>query len=179
VSDEEALMHREALQFFHAALQRIPHRRVVVEIGARNINGSLRSLFTQTPPQTYVGIDLVPGPCVDVVANGATYTPASVPDAVLCAEVLEHTEHAQAICDNAWTMLGPDGVFVVSAAAPDRPPHSAKDGGPIDDGEFYRNVDPAVLRQWLRRFETVEVEHHPDRGDVYAVAWKRDVTGPT
>ncbi|MDB0050250.1 hypothetical protein N9F31_02215, partial [Pseudomonadales bacterium] len=39
----------------------------VLEIGSYDVNGSIRSLFNA---QNYVGVDLVEGPGVDVVAGG-------------------------------------------------------------------------------------------------------------
>jgi hypothetical protein len=165
-------MHVEAFSFFKIALRDLPRRDSIVEIGARNINGTLRQLFVETPPFLYVGVDIAAGPLVDVVADGATFTPDSMPDTVLCAEVFEHTNRAWAICENVLTMLAPGGLFLVSAASDPRPPHSAVDGGPLREGEYYRNVPPTMLEQWLSGFSKVHVQHDQRCGDVYAVAWK-------
>jgi hypothetical protein len=165
-------MHTEAFDFFVATFRRLPRRQSVVEIGAKNINGTLRDVFTRYATR-YVGVDVVPGPDVDVVCDGATFRPDEQPDTVVCAEVLEHADQAEAICRNAYRMLVPEGVFVLSAAADPRAPHSAVDGGPIRDGEFYRNVDPHQLSAvWLKPFMRKEILVDSSHGDVYAVAWK-------
>lgn len=141
---------------------------LVLEIGGRHINGSIRDLFTEP----YIAIDIADGPGVDVVADGATYRPKTKAAVVVCCEVLEHTAKAAAICRNAHRMLKACGVFIVTAASDGRAPHSAVDGGACRRGEFYQNVSPASLRQWLAPFRqrTVTVNH--DTHDVYAVAIK-------
>jgi SAM-dependent methyltransferase len=165
-------MHTEAFDFFAKTIRALPRRAYVVEIGSKNINGSLRDLFVRAAPR-YVGVDIVHGPDVDVVSDGATFTPDGEPDTVVCAEVLEHTSEAAAICANAHRILAPGGVFVLSAAANPRMPHSAVDGGDIRDGEFYQNVDSQTLSAiWLEPFSRKQVIVDTSHGDVYAVAWK-------
>ena len=141
----------------------------VVEIGGRNINGSVRSLFEG---REYTSVDLYDGPGVDVVANGATYRPAKRPSVVVCCEVLEHAANAQQLCLNAWAMLRRGGAFIMTAAAKGRFEHSAIDGGPLRPGEFYANVDGGALREWLQRFSKVHIEYNDETADIYAVAIK-------
>ena len=53
-----------------------------------------------------------------------------------------------------------------------RAPHSAVDGGPLRHGEYYRNVEPDVLRAQLLTAGAEAVTLHVDRwrGDLYARA---------
>src|SRR5678809_1536471 len=67
----------------------------------------------------------------DVVASGESFQPPHPAAVVLCCETLEHAACAEAICRNAYRMLAPGGVFVVTAAGEGRDPHSAVDGGPL------------------------------------------------
>lgn len=163
-------MHREAYRYIAGE---VSHLRLpdgpVVEIGARNINGSVRPLFGGRP---YVGIDIEPGPAVDIVADGASYTPTLKPAIVVCAEVLEHTPAAAEICANAYVMLKDGGVFFITAAGVNRIPHSAVDGGDLRYGEFYANVLDTELREWLTPFADVRVQINPEAGDIYATAIK-------
>lgn len=168
-------MHRECYSWFSQQLHALDLRRRIVEIGSRNINGSLRDLWYDVQPAPeYVGIDVLPGPGVDVVASGATYQPPWAPDTVLCAEVLEHVpdDIAEDICQNALAMLAPGGIALLSMATDPRAPHSAIHGREeLEPGEFYRNVSEASLTNWLRGFEAVTCYRHP-RGDLYACAYK-------
>jgi SAM-dependent methyltransferase len=164
-------MHVEAYRFIQSALGSLTPRRSVLEIGSRNINGSVRSLFNGA---AYVGIDVTDGPGVDLVENGATFTTECRVDTVVCCEVLEHTEEAPAIVANAISLLQPDGILLVTCAAPPRAPHSAVDGNGLRNGEYYRNVAPNELHAWVLAAggEIVMLAHDPERGDLYLCARK-------
>jgi SAM-dependent methyltransferase len=161
-------VHAEAYAFVSRASANLP-QGPVLEIGSLNINGTIRGLFDGRP---YLGIDAVPGPGVDRVANGATYQPELMPLVVVCCEVLEHTPEAEAICRNAYRALAPGGTFIVTAAGVGRPPHSAVDGGQLRQGEFYCNVTAEELERWLSDFDESTIEPNPRAGDIYATAKK-------
>jgi hypothetical protein len=164
-------MHAEAYRFVQLALGSLTPRRSVLEIGSRHINGTVRGLFNGAD---YLGIDVVPGHCVDRVADGATFTPERPIDTVVCCEVLEHTDAAEAIVGHGLNLLQPDGILLVTCAAPDRAPHSAVDGNALRPGEFYRNVLPNDLHAWVLNAgaEVMVLAHDPDRGDLYLCARK-------
>lgn len=159
-------MHPEAFAWVRKHARSAAH---VVECGSRDINGSVRPLFGC---DRYTGVDVVNGPGVDVVADFADWKPDTPVDAVVCCEVLEHAETAEALVTHALDMLEPGGRLIVTAAANPRTPHSAVDGGALRDGEWYQNIDPADLRRWLSSASWSTVEHNTDAGDVYAVAVK-------
>jgi SAM-dependent methyltransferase len=141
-----------------------------LEVGSRIVNGTVRSLFTGCE---YVGIDVVAGDGVDVVADGAHYE-SELFDCVVCTEVLEHAENAAGICENVSRLLRPGGYFLVTAAAPPRTPHSV-DGGPLRDGEFYRNITVETLFSWLDWASLLSFER--DDGDVRVLAKKKKEIG--
>lgn len=161
-------MHAEAYAFVDRTSASLPDGPVL-EIGSLNINGTIRGLFDG---RRYLGIDRVPGPGVDIVAEGASFEPAIPPTIVVCCEVLEHTPDAEAICRHAFRILAPGGVFIVTAASVGRAPHSAVDGGPLRQGEFYCNVTTNELEAWLSDFVESTIETNPRAGDIYAVARK-------
>src|SRR5579883_267247 len=158
---------------------RLEPRRSVVELGSRTVagpwpySGPVRHLF---PGAGYVGVDIVAGPNVDVVGNAATWQPdpfAPV-DTVVCTETLEHTPEAGEICSNAWRLLAPGGVFVVTAAGVGRAPHSAVDGGALREGEYYRNINREQLYGWLAPFGFSLIDTFSTPGDIYALAVRLD-----
>lgn len=162
-------MHAEAYDYVARTLTgRVLPVGLTVEFGGRNINGTIRQLFAAP----YVSVDAVPGPGVDVVANAATYEAPQPAACVVCCEVLEHTDEAEAICYNAHHLLEPGGVFLVTAAGEERVPHSAIDGGPLRAGEYYRNVSRGDLAMWLEAFADVTITENGSAGDIYAVAVK-------
>lgn len=163
-------MHAGAYHFVEYVARCLPPRRAVVELGGRDVNGSVRSLFGDCE---YVTVDVAPGPGVHFVGDAATWQPepARTFDTVVCTEVLEHTAVAERICANAHALLEPGGVFIVTAASIGRAPHSAVDGGGLRSGEFYRNVSPILLRKWLQAFHFVLVDTG-NATDVYGLGVK-------
>lgn len=144
----------------------------VLELGSRNINGSVRSLFVDAVD--YVGVDPVDGPDVDIVGDGATvFVPRSF-DVAVCTEVLEHVDDtiAAGIITNAHRHLVSGGRFVMTCAGPGRRPHSAIDERPIRPWEFYRNVDADTLAVWLANAGFARWEIDQCGADMRCVAWK-------
>ncbi len=163
-------MHRAAFEYVVRAVAEVSiPDGAVLEIGSRNVNGSIRRLFAG---RRYIGSDIAPGDGVDVVASGAEVVVAEPVAVVVTTETLEHTVEAEAICRNAYRLLKPGGVFIVTCAGVERAPHSAVDGGPLRPGEFYANVTEDDLNAWLSDFATRSVEVDRTAGDSYATAVK-------
>lgn len=93
---------------------------------------------------------------------------------MVCCEVLEHSERWRDILHNvaAWQ---DSLVLVITCAGPGRKPHSAIDGGPLRDGEYYANISAEELRAELIKagFRTVYVDQHLT--DTRAIAIKQEM----
>lgn len=135
-------MHPQAQAFYAAELRDLAPFDVL-EFGSCILNGSVRDVYPQA--RSWLGVDVVPGWGVDVIADAATWRTDRLFDVVVCAEVFEHTADWREIVDNAHRHLNPDGLFLASCATADRPPHSAVDGGTVRDGEHYENVSQAAM----------------------------------
>jgi SAM-dependent methyltransferase len=145
----------------------------VIDLGGRFINGSPRHLFPNAAG--YTVLDQLPGPNVDIVADASTWDPGGRRfDVALLLEVCEHTPTWPVICRTAFRALEPGGRFIVTTAAPGRPPHSGIDGGPLKFGEYYSNIPPLDLRLALEAagFVKITVDVQPSPADVRAVATK-------
>lgn len=144
----------------------------VLDIGGRYVTHDPRELFPNATD--YTVLDSIHDEGVDIVANAATWSPQGQWDIVIAAEVFEHTEEWREICGTAWKALRPGGQFIVTTAAPSRPPHSATDGQAIRKGEWYGNIDPEELRSVLEhaKFIGILIDEHPTTADVRAVAMK-------
>lgn len=160
-------MHDAAL--FYVAQFATPDPLEVVELGALNINGSIRHLF---PNARYTGVDMVAGPGVDVIGDAATWTPTTLVDLVVCCEVFEHTPVWPKIVDNAVGMLKRAGRLVVTAAGPGREPHSARDGGHLRQSEYYHNVTTNDLYRAFFDAELVAIQVEQFGDDVRATGVK-------
>jgi SAM-dependent methyltransferase len=145
----------------------------VLEFGSLNINGTARDY---APTAFWWGLDMQDGPGVDEVADAASWCPIEsfAADTVVCAEVLEHTPNSLQIIANAYRHLKPGGRFLMTCASHGRQPHSAIDGGPLRDGEYYENITPAEYRNMaeLAGFVITHSQYHADRGDLYALGIK-------
>ena len=144
-------MHIEAYAY---AVRMLAGRRFgdVVEVGSRDINGSVRSLIDC---KTYTGIDLAAGPNVDVI--GDAFDMRHPCDLVVCMEVLEHEPRAEALVARMASWLRPGGAMLLTAAGPGRAAHSAHDGGGLRPGEHYANIEPLDLSRWLTAAGLVRV----------------------
>lgn len=90
----------------------------VLEIGSRDVNGSVRSLIGDVAT-SYLGVDIVPGPGVDAIRDyskpGAV---AGTFDLVVCTEVLEHVRHWQQMAHNLFVSVATGGHLLVTTVGP-------------------------------------------------------------
>src|SRR5688572_27389603 len=109
-------MHPEAFAWVR---QHAPAGPVsVLDVGGRNINGTVRDLFPSAA--WYRSIDLLPGLGVDIVADAAVWTPDREYDVVVCCEVFEHTADWRLILDTILRALRPGGLAILTMAGPGR-----------------------------------------------------------
>lgn len=175
-------MHDTAMSWLKIVYQRYQHFLIgpTLEVGSININGSARSVFGQYIP--YTGVDIVHGPCVDVVVDirdheAATHAGIGIYPLIVSTEVLEHTPPAP-LLDAMLNHAHPHGcLMVITCAGPTRQTHSA-DGAPtLKPGEYYANVHPSQLTDWLRTLPAKgwfvgwsDIRTSEGDGDTYA-AW--------
>lgn len=86
----------------------------VLDIGSLDINGNNRYLFDGCD---YVGLDVVPGPNVDVVSIAHEYKPSIPFDVVLSTNSLEHDLYWQQTLDAMLSFLKPVGLLFFSVAS--------------------------------------------------------------
>lgn len=168
-------MHPEAEDFIREKAEELGPFRSVVEIGGRNVNGSMRKYFPLAVERgDYTGLDLEDGPEVDVVIDAALWEPPEWVECVVCCEVLEHAENAEILVRRAAEWLQPRGVFLMTCAYPGRTEHSAHDGWDLREGEFYRNVDVPTFTGWAEHvgFRRINTFVHALHRDLYAVCIK-------
>lgn len=129
----------------------------IAEFGSLDVNGGVKDLLNE--PHTYVGVDIVFGPNVDVVGDAAEFNKNgdSVFDVVLCLEVFEHDEKWRDLVQSAHRNLRPGGTFIATCATGARPTHSAYGSADLMPGEWYANVTPhelaSELAAWFDRWE--------------------------
>lgn len=126
----------------------------VIDLGAQDVNGSLREV---APPGTdYVGVDFVSGRGVDVVLADPYVLPfpdASF-DACVSSSVFEHAELFWLVFLEVLRVLKPSGLFYMNV-----PSNGLFHRYPVDCWRFYPDAGRA-LETWARRsgFRTVCLE---------------------
>jgi SAM-dependent methyltransferase len=118
----------------------------VLEVGSYSVNGSIRDLY---PAAEYTGVDLVNGPCVDVVGYGHEVSfPDGYFDVTLSGECFEHDPHWRATFENMVRMTRPGGLVAFTCASRGRPEHGTiRTGAHASPGtqavglNHYRNLD--------------------------------------
>ena len=89
----------------------------LLDVGSLDVNGTVRPALEALSPAEYVGIDMRPGPGVDVVCDAAEIDRRFGPDqfdVVVSTELLEHAREWKKIIHNFKHVLRPGGVLVVT-----------------------------------------------------------------
>lgn len=141
-------MHPTALlngqRFFDTYAPQLGAARAV-DIGAQDVNGSLRSVC---PPSIhYTGVDFVAGKGIDVVLTDPYRLPfddASF-DVALSTSCFEHSQMFWLLFLEILRVLKPSGLFYLNA-----PSNGAFHRYPVDCWRFYPDSGQALV-QWSRR----------------------------
>lgn len=138
------MAHIEQREFLHGLAVAHPGYFTgvrVLEVGSLNINGTVRDFFTGCD---YTGVDVGPGPGVDVVGYGQRldYDDESF-DTVISAECFEHNPDWLATFVNMRRMCS--GLVIVTCATAGRLEHgtatSDRGSSPLTaDWGYYRNL---------------------------------------
>jgi SAM-dependent methyltransferase len=119
--------------------------RTLVDIGSKDVNGSLRSYAPASC--RYVGVDFAAGPGVDLVLDDPyrlPFEPDSV-DAVVSSSCFEHIEFFWLMFNEVLRVLKADGLFYLNA-----PSNGEYHRYPVDCWRFYPDAGLALVN-WGRR----------------------------
>ena len=109
--------------------------RKVLEVGSGDPECWLRNIVMPLQPAQYIGVDLLPGPGVDVVCPAERLLDRFAPesfDMVISTEVLEHVRDWRAVVHNLKTVLREDAVLILTTRSPGFEFH----GYPLDFWRF-------------------------------------------
>jgi SAM-dependent methyltransferase len=107
----------------------------IIEVGARDYNGSVRPFVESLHPKEYIGVDYESGRGVDVtcdvVALKDTFGKERF-DVVISTEMLEHVRHWKAAVHNLKAVCKKDGILLLTTRSQGFPYH----GYPYDFWRF-------------------------------------------
>lgn len=136
-------MHPSALEFgslFFKTYCEDGKNIVVMDVGAQDVNGSLRDL---SPSGTsYIGIDFVAGRGVDVILTDPYHLPMddASADVVVCSSVFEHSQFFWLLYLEVLRVLKPNGLFYLNA-----PSNGYIHRYPVDCWRFYPDAGHALV----------------------------------
>ncbi len=142
------MAHPQQAEYFTSVREHYPahfERARVLEVGSLDINGSVRDLFSACD---YTGVDLQPGPGVDLACPGHLLAlPTASFDTVISAECFEHNPFWRESLANMLRMARPGGLVLVSCATTGRKEHGTSrtnpDASPFtvqQKWDYYRNL---------------------------------------
>lgn len=89
----------------------------VIEVGSLDVNGSVRPDVEALAPAAYIGVDIRPGPGVDVICDAGDLVARfgeNAFDVVISTELLEHVRDWRGIISNLKRVAKPPGLLIVS-----------------------------------------------------------------
>lgn len=161
-------MHGSVYGFLeaHASATDVAGKRVL-EVGALDVNGSPRRVLEPLGPAVYIGVDMRPGPKVDMVVDASMLVPAFGPrsfDVVVSTEMLEHVLYWRGAVSNMKRVLAPGGLLLVTTRSPGFPQHD-------HPGDYWRFTKQDAL-EIFADMEEVEVAEDPMSPGVFVRARK-------
>jgi hypothetical protein len=142
----------------------------VVDIGAQDINGSLKSVMPENG--TYIGVDFVPGRGVDVVLDDPYELPfsAGTVDFVVSSSCFEHSEMFWLLYLEILRVLKPARLFYLNA-----PPGSGYHCHPVDCYRFFPDSGVGLSR-WGKHngYNCAVLEHYTHFSDYVCVTIKEE-----
>jgi SAM-dependent methyltransferase len=122
------MCHSSCIAFGLRALGRddVEGKRVI-EVGSRDLNGSLRPVIEALGPSEYVGVDVVDGTGVDLVCDGGHLVERFGTDAfdlVVSTEVLEHARDWRGVISRLKRVCRPGGLLVLTTRSRGFPYHA-------------------------------------------------------
>ena len=115
----------------------------ILEVGSLDVNGNMRDLFKFS--KNYMGIDLIKGPNVDLVMDGAQIDSLKDKfDIVISCECFEHAKNWKTIFEKMCKVTKDDSFVVVSVASTGRIEHGTERSGnwqsPGNKDDYYQNL---------------------------------------
>ena len=144
-------MHPSAMNngkvFFERYMPYLPsgEKPKVVDIGAQNVNGSLREVCPENVE--YIGVDFIEGKGIDVVLDDPYVLPfaENSVDVIVSSSCFEHSEMFWVLFLEVIRVLKPHGVFYLNA-----PSNGSFHRYPVDCWRFYPDSGRALVT-WAKR----------------------------
>ena len=98
----------------------------VLEVGAYDVNGSLRPLVESWEPSEYIGVDIEMGPGVDIICDAENLVEKFGEesfDIVISTELLEHVKNWKKVVSNIKRVCKRGGIILITTRSKGFPYH--------------------------------------------------------
>jgi SAM-dependent methyltransferase len=119
-------MRPEVYKWVASTAKELKPKAPVLEVGARNVNGSVRDLF----PEDYTGLDAADGDGVDLVGDILDEPRPELAGSfrtIVCCETLEHVTDPRVALQRMFQYLTPSGGLLIATWCFNFPIHSEPD----------------------------------------------------
>jgi len=162
------MCHNSCLKFGSSHLTKsLCSGKKILEVGSRDINGSVRSFISKFSPFSYIGVDIVPGKGVDSICSAekliSTFSKNSF-DIVIATELLEHTYFWRAVVSNIKNVCKPKGYILLTTRSQGFPYHACP-------GDYWR-FSIEDFQNIFSDFRIFELRKDPQAKGVFLFAQK-------
>lgn len=183
------MAHKEQIDYVNRIKNKFPeyfNNKIVLGVGTFDVCGSEDKFFENCE---YSGLDLGPGPGVDIVCPAQDYdAPDESYETIISCECFEHNPFYKETIQNIVRLLKPNGMFLFTCATTGRPVHGIKSleeeskikhenwitmpNVSIDnwDNEYYKNLTEEDIRECVDFediFSEFEFEIEKDHCDLF------------
>lgn len=127
--------------------------KTVIEVGALDINGSLRQIVEALRPKSYVGVDIQKGPGVDYICDAHSllnHFAKETGDLLISTELFEHVRDWRVVVSNFKNILKPGGIVLITTRSRGFPFH----GYPCDYWRYELSDMQAIWSDFI--IESIE-----------------------
>jgi SAM-dependent methyltransferase len=121
-------MHRSVKEYVYEFLHEVKcFETDIIEVGSRNVNGTIKDYIKSLKPKSYIGVDMIPGRDVDVVASAENLTNIFGKekfDIVISTEMLEHCSDWKKVINEMFLICKNNGMILLTARGPGFKIHS-------------------------------------------------------
>lgn len=183
------MSHKQQVNYVNKIKNKFPDyfkNKKVLGVGTFNVCGTEDVFFDDCD---YQGLDLGPGPGVDIVCPAQEYdAPDGSYDVIISCECFEHNPYYKETIENITRLLKPGGFFIFTCATVGRPVHGTKSleetskqkyenwktmpnvSRPNWDNDYYMNLTEDDIRACINideYYSSYEFEVEPNHCDLY------------